>query len=178
MTMLSPSPGDLLMTRSDGLGGQLIREGASLEDEPNQCNHVAVVHHTDANSTVWCIEGRPGGVGWRDATDYIRSPWTVSNSLQPKSMNQRTDITTGTVAMIGTPYDWEAITKDAGDVFGLKHVWELKWTDGQVPGHVVCSSLAAYLYMKAGLACPPGDREVSPADWLNLLIPNHWLVTS
>jgi hypothetical protein len=80
--------------------------------------------------------------------------------------------------MLGTPYDWDAIAADAAGAFGLRDVWGMKWTDGQVPGHVVCSSLAAYLYQHCGLACPPGDRTVSPADWLKLLITNHWLVTS
>src|SRR5262249_12912450 len=42
------------------------------------------------------------------------------------------------------------------------------------PGHVVCSSLAAYLYAKAGLEHPPGDRLVSPPDWQQLLIENRW----
>lgn len=172
--MTDLQPGDLLATRTKGgLGSFLIRLGAAIRDRPNLVNHIAVVHHYDDAGTLWCLEGRPGGVGWRDAADYTADRWTVCNAAQPKTATQRATITTGALAMIGTDYDWEAIAHDAGAVFGLDKVWQLKW-GGQVPGHVVCSSLAAYLYAKAGLDCPAGDREVSPGDWVSLWISRGW----
>lgn len=167
------APGDLLVTRSQGTGGFLIRLGAALRDRPNMVNHVAIVHHTDANGVTWCIEGRPGGVGWRDASDYLRSPYTVTNASQHKSPAQRVRVANGAVALLGTPYDWEAIAQDAAGAFGLDHVWQLRW-GGTVPGHVVCSSLAAWLYADANLGHPSGDREVTPADWLALWIERDW----
>jgi hypothetical protein len=167
-------PGDLLVTRSEGFAGAAIRLGAALRGEPNLCNHVAVIHHTDAKGTTWCLEGRPGGVGWRDARDYLRSPWTVSNWGQPKTAAQRNTVIITTLAMIGKPYDWQAIADDAFKALGmpLNEAWNL--TDGTVPGHVVCSSLAAYAYAKAGLGHPAGDRLVSPGDWLQLIISSGW----
>lgn len=169
------SPGDLLLTRSSGFGGFMIRLGAALRDRPNLINHVAIVHHTDSSGTVWVLEGRPGGVGWRDATDYLKSRHTITNATQPKTQDQRAEIVKQATAMIGTPYDWEAITQDAAGAFGLDHVWELRWGKaGKVPGHVVCSSLAAWVYLNAGLAYPIGDREVTPADWLRLWISKGW----
>src|SRR5262244_4651766 len=76
---MNVQPGDILVTRSASLFGRLIRLGAALRDQPNADNHVAIVHHTDKHGTTWCLEGRPGGVGWRDARDYLRSPWTMTN---------------------------------------------------------------------------------------------------
>jgi len=137
-------------------------------------NHVAVVHHTDAQGTLWCIEGRPGGVGWRDAHDYLGSRYTVANVAQPKSAGQREAVCEVAHALLGTPYDWQAIVKDCGNAFGLAKAWSLKWAHGTVPAHVVCSSLAAYGYSTAKLLCPSGDREVSPADWLKLWTERGW----
>jgi hypothetical protein len=154
--------------------GRLIRIGAAITDHPNLVNHVAIVHHTDKHGTTWCLEGRPGGVGWRDARDYLRSPWTITNSGQPKTTPQRESVQSYATAMIGTAYDWEAIAGDALDSFGipLKDAWQ-PGPHG-VPGHVVCSSLAAYVYAKTGLAHPAGDRLVTPADWQQFLIENRW----
>jgi len=161
-------PGDLLCTRGHGFGSLMIRVGAGLRDRPNLVNHVAVVHHTDPNGVCWVLEGRPGGVGWRQASDYLASRWTVINGRQPKTDAQRKTVTAGALALIGTSYDWEAIAGDAAQAFGLKGLWQPKF--GTVPGHVVCSSLAAYLYTKAGLPCPQGGRQVTPADWLAFII--------
>ena len=93
-------PGDLLATRGDGWASTMIRLGAAFRDHPNTINHIAIVHHTDDAGTLWCIEGRPGGVGWKDAT--------------------------------------------------------------------------AYLYAKVKLACPEGDREVTPGQWVDLWVRKDW----
>jgi len=78
-------PGDVLAVRGGGLAGKLIRLGAAFRGQPNLDAHIAVVHHTDEHGTVWALEGRPGGVGWRDAKAYLASPWTVTNAGQPKN---------------------------------------------------------------------------------------------
>jgi hypothetical protein len=182
--MLTPvvQPGDILAVRTSGWAARLIRAGAGLRElvtgsaAPNLDNHIAVVHHTDPHGNLWVIEGRPGGVGWRQADDYLVSPWTVHNANEPKSEAQRSVVTATMKAMLGTPYDWGAIVTDAGDAFGLEHLWEPTW-HGQVPGHVVCSSLAAYAYSKASLYRPgsaSGTREVTPADWVTFLIENRY----
>jgi len=175
-TMTTLQPGDLLATRGNGWGSFMIRLGAAFRDEPNLINHIAIVMHSDNAGTLWCLEGRPGGVGWKDATGYLRSKYTMCNRTQPKTDAQRKIITDGAKALIGTPYDWQAIVADAGGAMGpvLDRVWQLKWRKTGVPGHVVCSSLADYLYEKAHLANPEKEREVSPADWLDLWIKNGW----
>jgi len=172
----APQPGDILVTRSNSVFGALIRYGAAIRDQPNLGNHVAVVHHIDQAGTAWCIEGRPGGVGWRDATDYLTSRWTVTNADQPKDQYQRTAITAAVHAALGTPYDWQGgIAADAAVALHLPDLWAEKW-DGKVPGHVVCSSLAAWAYAKGGLAHPAYDDlpRTTPADWLQFVLTRAW----
>ncbi|HET9118323.1 MAG TPA: hypothetical protein VFN75_09685 [Pseudonocardiaceae bacterium] len=161
-------PGTVLAVRSGGFAGAGIRLGAALLDEPNIENHIAVVHHTDASGTTWAIEGRPGGVGWRNASDYLASRWTVNNSAQPLTLAQRDVIARTCEAMLGTPYDWEAIVDD-----GLRdlHLWAPKL--GNVQGQTVCSALAAHAYDIAQAPRPKGgERLVQPADW------DQWIVTA
>lgn len=177
-------PGDVIAVRTSGFAGWLIRLGAALTGKPNLQNHIAIVHHTDAAGTLWCVEGRPGGVGWADATRYISSPWTVSNSLQAKSPDQRKLVCDGAVALIGKGYDWEAIAADAAADLDLSQLWHPQFhslarghSRDLVPGHVVCSSLAEWLYMKALLDCPApgrGAREIQPGDWTEFFVMKGW----
>jgi hypothetical protein len=161
-------PATLLATRSPGFAGRMIRLGSAFRDQPNLVNHIAIVHHTDKHGTVWCLEGRPGGVGWRDARDYIRDPHTWCNAGQALTTEDRAEIVKGAKALIGTAYDWQAIAADGLDSFGLD--LELAWQPGPdgVDGHVVCSSLAAYLYGTRNADRPTGDRLVTPGQWLGL----------
>jgi hypothetical protein len=168
-------PGDLLCVRSPGLAGKLIRIGEEMASQPGLANHVAIVHHLDAHGTCWTLEGRPGGVGWRQADDYLKSPYTVTNIGQPKTLTQRSAVCKTAEAMIGTAYSWEAIAADAGMAFGLKDIWAEK-VNGTLPGGIVCSSLAAYAYDRNSLAAPnPADyAHVTPADWVALIMEHGW----
>jgi hypothetical protein len=173
--MTTIQPGDVLAVRGGGWAGRLIRFGAAIRDQPNLDGHIAVAHHTDSNHVLWCIEARPGGVGWRDATDYLTSRWTISNAEQPKTSGQRAAICATMTAMLGTPYDWAAIAADAGQEFGLATAWCPDFKTGTVPTAVVCSSLAAYAYAKNGLPHPPGpDRAVEPAGWDTFILTKGW----
>lgn len=155
-----------------------IQIGALLDGEP-AAQHIAVVHHRDAKGVLWGIEGRPGGVGWVDCTRYVDHPLTVSNINQPLTDEVRFGISTIMEAMLGTPYDWQAIIED-GDLelavaLGLPDIWHEK-VDGKLPGHIVCSSLAAYGYARKDQPRPRPDdyRHVSPADWELFIIANHF----
>ena len=168
------APGDVLAVRTGGVAASLIRFGAAIEGEPDLDNHVAVVHHVTAGVT-WCIEGRPGGVGWADAEKYLASRWTVTNALQPKTAEQRTQVMAAMVLALGTPYDWAAIADDALTALRLPELWGERW-DSQVPAHVVCSSLAAWGYGKAGLARPSAHDgpRTTPADWTEFDLMHAW----
>jgi hypothetical protein len=166
-------PGDVILARSGGFAGAMIRLGAALRNAPNLSSHVAVAHHVDAHGTLWCVEGRPGGVGWRDARAYTRSAWTLTNAGQPKTDLQRVAACKVMAALVGTAYDWEAVVADGAADLHLDTAWLPAW-NGTVPGHVVCSSLAAYAYGKAGLPCPAGGRQVQPADWDAWILTRAW----
>jgi len=175
MTAPALQPGDVLAVRMGGWAGRLIRLGAALRGLPDLDAHIAVMHHADAQGTAWAIEGRPGGVGWADAAAYLASPWTMTNIAQPKTGPQRAAVCQVMEAMLGTPYSWSAIAGDAAVALGLKDIWSEK-VNGTLPGGIVCSSLAAYGYDRAGLTAPgPGDyAHVTPGDWLQLIITNRW----
>jgi hypothetical protein len=168
-------PGTVLVVRSAGFAGWWIRFGAALRGHPNLQNHVAVVHHADEHGTLWCIEGRPGGVGWRDATAYLASRWTITNEDQPLTPVQRDGICTVMEALLGTPYDWKTIVADGAASLGWRLPgWDSRWSDGQVAGHVVCSSAAAYAYQAAQAPHPDGDRGCLPAGWTQWIVTRGW----
>lgn len=165
------APGDVLVTRTQGAwSSEMIRLGAAIAGKPNLSNHVAIVHHADASGTLWCVEGRPGGVGWRNASGYLASQWTITNAAQPKTAAQRKAVTDGALAVIGMPYDWAAIIGDGLDDL---HLWNP--VRGDVHGEAVCSAVAAFLYDKAGLGRPKGgERRVQPGDWDTFILTRSW----
>jgi hypothetical protein len=170
---------DVLAVRTTGMFARLIRLAEALEDEPNTCNHIAVVHHFDPQGRPWVIAGQPGGVGEADARLLISDRWTVNNCGQPgRTTAARQRVAQRAAAMLGTPYDWEAIEDDAIRAFApyAKEIWDRDWTSPAgrqlAPGHVVCSSFAAYLYDQEGWDHPEQvkDREITPGDWAQFMI--------
>ena len=169
-----PEPGTVLVTRSGGFAAFMIRLGAALRGRPNLGNHVAVAHHVDAKGTLWVIEGKPGGVGWRDATAYLASTWTLTNVTQPLTGAQRAAICGHMEALLGSAYGWDAIVADALDDLGMTLPgWDATFK-GQVAGHLVCSSVAAYAYAKAGVPRPPGGRRCQPSSWSEFVLRRGW----
>jgi hypothetical protein len=179
MTQPEVLPGDVIAVRTGGWAGRLIRFGAAIHDTANLSNHIAIVHHRDIEGTLWCIAASPGGVGQQDATTYLNSKWTITNAAQPKTQAQRVAVCATMTAMLGTPYDWAQIATDAGNDFGLGTAWKRDFTTGQIPTHVVCSSLAAYAYSKNGLPHPTGpDRALQPSDWSAFILTRGWETTA
>ena len=173
-------PGDIVAVRTTGAASEAIRLGSAIESlirhkvEPDLDNHIAIAHHYDANGILWYLEGRPSRVGWT-STNYAAAPYTVSNVGQPKTDAQRKAVCAEAVKLLGTAYDWSAIADDAAQAFGITiPSWHPDFKTGEVPSHLVCSSYAAYLYAKAGLKHPAGDRNVTPADWVALILSNRW----
>lgn len=165
-------PGDVLITRSKKSAfARLIRLGTD-----SAWNHVAVAHHTDAAGVAWGIEGRPGGVGWVDLRSYLDDGFTLTNVRLTKTPEQRSAVCTGAVALLGTPYDWAGILGDSFECLAprLDALWRRRWAGSAAPGHVVCSSLADWLYASAGLPSPGLERETSPADWAALILAKGW----
>jgi len=81
------------------------------------------------------------------------------------------------VKLLGTGYDWiGGIAEDAALALHLPQLWTPDPASGQVPAHVVCSSLAAWVYDRAGLDAPGrGDWEhVTPGAWALFIGQRGW----
>lgn len=170
-------PGDIILTRNVSIWARLIRFGAALRDQPDVWNHVIVVSHTDASGTLWGVEGRPGGAGWVDLRATLANRWTISNIDQPKTDQQRAGVVAVAKGLVGTPYDWAGIVADAMDAINAPALWRPAKFGDAAPAHVVCSSLAAYAYLRAGLPGPgdKGDpRTVTPANWGEWILRREW----
>lgn len=169
--------GDVLCVRTPGFAGRMIRLGAALRDLPNLDSHIAIMHHVDAAGVPWVIEGRPGGVGWRDARVYLTDGRLMTNVYQPKTDAQRYAVAVAAESMLGTGYDWVGIAADAAHDLNLPALWRSDPHGDGPPAHVVCSSLAAWLYHHVGLPAP-GTREqwdrVQPADWSEFILAAPW----
>jgi len=165
MALQDLKPGDVLAVRGGGLAGDLIRLGQALTGKPNVSGHIAVMHHW-LGGVPWGLEGRPGGVGWVDLRSYLGSAWTLNNCGQPgRDDAHRAQVAKDAEAMIGTAYDWEAIADDTLRAFRMNDLFG-KTIGGVTPGHVVCSSYAAFLYERAGWDRPDiTDRDTEPGDW-------------
>jgi hypothetical protein len=174
--------GDVLVTREGPWYVQwLIIIGSRMMNLPAKCNHAIIIHHRDPNTNNWIgIEGRPGGVGWVDVTKQLAHPLTNANNQQPKTEEQRYLIATAAERMLNKPYDWDAIIQDGywalkwRAIFGTHHI---EWKDGEIPGHVVCSSFADWAYEVVGLANPGGTQQTRftfPAHWDQFMIEEAW----
>jgi hypothetical protein len=187
MAPLPAAPGDVLAVwSSNSASGTLIRVGAVLRGRPGVANHVAVITHADQRKRWIGIEGRPGGVGPVDCTHWLTDSRTRSNHGQPRPGGDRArDTFLGSCAQsLGIAYDWTGIAQDVLKACKLEDLaaaidplW--RWpTDKHdvLPGHVVCSSLAAMLYARVGWARPEAGKErtCTPADWWNFSDQRQW----
>jgi len=182
----TPQPGDILAVVGGGLGGYLVNVGQALANKPSLGTHVVVVTHQDAKGRWIGIDGRPGGVALVDCTQYLNDSRVRSNYLQPRdnSHGQLPIFLAGCTKSLGLQYDWAGIAEDASKIVApdlsgaIDDLW--RWPDpksGLLPGHVVCSSLAAMLYEDVGWSHPSlgHERVCLPSDWWNWNDGQGWL---
>jgi hypothetical protein len=189
MTSLPAAPGDVLAvwTGAD-LAQDLIRVGEALDGKPAVANHVIVVTHQDKLGRWMGIQGQPGGVGLADCTPFLSDVRTESNHDQPKpnDRGQLTNFLASAAKSLGIGYDWVGIAEDTLDAFQLTDLsaaidplWRWPSDSNLLPGHVVCSSLAAMLYDLPSVGWPhpdPGtERTCEPADWWRWSQAQAWL---
>jgi hypothetical protein len=170
-------PGDVLVVRTSGWAGFLIRLGSFFREQPSWWNHAAIAHHIDDAGTYWGIEGRPGGVGWKNIGKWLDDKHTLTTAELWKAATdeQRGTMCQGAEAMLGTSYDWPAIVMDALQV--INPLWRERkdeWGD-DVPGQVVCTSYADYVAEQVGLPNPDADRFATPGDWAELILKDQVL---
>jgi hypothetical protein len=174
--MLTAGPADVLAVGGgQGWMAKAIRIGGIIKGNPGVANHVIIVTHRDAKQRWMGIEGRPGGVGLVDCTPWLADRLTRSNHAQPRPGGQPAmDAFLASCAKsLGVKYDWVGIAQDALGIAGavnlaerIDPLWRWPSKDGQLPGAVVCSSLAAMLYDQVDWAHPPGaERNTHPGDW-------------
>lgn len=182
--MTEPQPADLLIVSGTNRFAKLIEIGAILRGK-DPASHIAVYWGTGKTGIPLCIEGRPGGVGWRDARDYLNDPRTVTNAGQPKTPVQRQIVTGTMVKLLGTEYGWvSGIAADVAEALDmtelavdLDKLWAPDPATGKLPGEVVCSSGAAWAYAAAKLATPRPElawERTTPGDWKTFVEQKHW----
>lgn len=190
MSGLAAAPGDVLAVwTGSGPAQDLIRVGEALEGKPAVANHVVIVTHQDKLGRWIGIQGQPGGVGLADCTPYLSDSRTMSNHDQPKpdDHGQLASLLASAAQSLGISYDWVAIGQDGLDALHLTDLsnainplWQWPSNHGLLPGHVVCSSLAAMLYdlPSVGWAHPDlGDERIcEPADWWRWSQEHTWTV--
>lgn len=174
-----PQPGDVLAVVGGGFPGWLISVGQAIAGKPSLGSHVVIVTHQDVKGRWMGIEGRPGGVGPRDVTPYLTDSRVRSNSLQlrAKDKGQLTAFLAGCAKSLGISYDWLGIAEDVTNVAApdlssaIDHLWRWPSDKDLLPGHVVCSSLAAMLYGLPAVGWKHPDlgkeRLCLPSDWWN-----------
>jgi hypothetical protein len=189
MSSLPAAPGDILAVwTGHSLVQDLIRVGEALQGKPAVANHVIVVTHQDQVGRWMGIQGQPGGVGPVDCTPLLSDSRTMSNHGQSR-LNDRGQLTSflaSTAKSLGISYDWVGIAEDTLDAFHVEdlskvidHLWRWPSAHNLLPGHVVCSSLAAMLYdlPSVGWAHPDlgSERVCEPADWWGWSEAESWL---
>lgn len=186
--MLAAAPGDVLSVwTGNGIVQNLIRVGEALRGQPAVANHVVVLTHIDQKGRWIGIEGRPGGVGCVDATTALSSNLTRSNHAQPRDNGngQNALFLASCARSLGIGYDWVGIAEDTLDALKLHDMtavidplWEWPSKGNALPGHVVCSSLAAMLYERVGWGHPDlgKERVCEPSDWWSWSDSHAWAV--
>jgi hypothetical protein len=179
MTIIPAAPGDVLAVwTGDGLCEDMIRVDEALEGKPAVANHVVIITHQDQVGRWMGIQGQPGGVGPVDCSPFLSDSRTESNHDQPKPNDhgQLTTVLASAAKSLGIGYDWVGIVADGLDGLHVEDLSKLidplwRWPSNHnlLPGHVVCSSLAAMLYDLPSVdwAHPDlgAERECEPADW-------------
>jgi hypothetical protein len=191
MTSLPAAPGDILAVWTGGdLTQDLIRAGEALAGKPAVANHVIVVTHRDRLGRWMGIQGQPGGVGLTDCTPFLSDTRTESNHDQPKpnDRGQLSSFLASAAKSLGIGYDWVGIAQDTLDAFHLEDLsavidplWRWPSNHNLLPGHVVCSSLAAMLYDLPSVGWTHPDlgteRACEPADWWRWSQARSWLAS-
>jgi hypothetical protein len=176
MVIHNVAPGDVLaVLDTNSLLSKGIRFFEWLGGKPDLVDHVVVVTHQDSHGRWIGVAGKPGGVSLCQIDPYLAERRTRSNHAQqrPNDEGQLKMFLASCAKSLGVAYDWVGMVADAAEDLrlhdlsnDLDDIWS--WpASGQLPGHVVCSSLAAWLYEAVGWAHPDmgAERLCEPGDW-------------
>jgi hypothetical protein len=188
--MITPAAGDVLAVVQPSLFGKVIQVFERLQGKSDISNHVVIISGQDALGRWIGVQGKPTGVGMVEISIYLNDSRTRSNhdQLRPDDTGQLATMLASLAKSLHIGYDWVGIAEDAlsaltlFDLSGaLAPLWA--WPDpdgGTLPGHVVCSSLASWLYESVEWAHPDegADRTVEPADWWNWSDKQLWITAA
>ncbi len=190
MQPLPAGPGDVLAVWSGANPvDDMIRVDEALMGKPAVANHVVIITHRDIRGRWIGIQGQPGGVGMVDCTPMLADSRTRSNHAQPRDMGAPLGVfLTSSAKSIGIQYDWVGIAEDGLDALHaenlaaeIDHLYQWPSDHNLLPGHVVCSSLAAMLYglPQVGWAHPDlgAERKCKPADWWDWADRQLWIAS-
>lgn len=183
---LDVSPGDVLAVNTSGFWNHVVRFGEWLQGRSSLAGHVVIVISQDQTGRWMGIQGQPGGVGPCDVTPYLSRSSTRANHAQPRpdDNGQLASFLASCAKSLGISYDWVGIAEDTLNIIGLHDLsedidWLWRWPTktNLLPGHVVCSSIAARLYEVVGWAHPDmgTERVCEPADWWQWSDKQQWL---
>jgi hypothetical protein len=177
-TLIPAAPADVLAVPGGGTAGWLIRIGEIIAGKPSPAGHVVIVTHQDVKGRWIGIQGQPGGVSLCDCTPFLSDSRTRTNHAQPRpdvNGNRQLTFLAGAVKSLGISYDWAGIAEDVSKVIApnlsaeIDGLWRWPSDRNLLPGHVVCSSLAAMLYDLPAVDWGHPDlgteRVCLPSDW-------------
>ena len=179
----------LAVWTSGAFADDMIRVGEALLGKPAVANHVVIITHRDKFGRWIGIQGQPGGVGLVDCTPFLSDTRTRSNHAQPRPGMLRGDagriFLAAAAKSLGISYDWVGIAEDGLDALHIPsvaaeidHLYRWPSDHDLLPGHVVCSSLAAMLYELPEVSWEHPDlgteRECEPADWWDWSDRQRW----
>lgn len=178
-------PGDVIVTRSPGWMGRMIRIGAAMLDVPSTHNHVILAHHIDDLGHWQGIEARGDGIGWRDLDRLMDNQWAISTANMPRDDSTLPLLLTLAEDMVGkVAYDYRGIAWDALTAVGINRQWQ--WVefpetdyskDGRLPAYTVCSAAWDWGYEQAHWPNPGGalqTRRTTPGNWSQFALTEAW----
>lgn len=158
----TPKPGDFGLVKIGGILGFFVSLGQHLAGDSSKYTHAFIVLEDNK-----VLAAQPGGARIDLLSDYTNQAIYSSFDLTD---TQRHDIVEQAKELEGIPYSFLDYLAIALARFGVKPKWLTKFIANK--GHMICSQLVDFCYMKAGIHLFNDDRlpqEVTPGDLLYIL---------
>lgn len=159
----TPKPGDIGLTKIEGLLGWFVSLGQHLAGDSSKFTHAYIVLDDET-----VIAAQPGGARMDKLSDYNNKSIYLQRDLTDE---QRASIVAEARALEGLPYSFLDYLAIALARFGIKPQWLRNFIANK--GHMICSQLCDEVYRRAGINLFNDGRlpqEVTPGDLLYVLV--------